>query len=140
MKLNPERIRAVMLEIENNWELDADENGNIAMDSISIEHLYELLPDYDKKDIFYSVYNLKQAGFLDVHIAWADGGIVYMCVVNYMTYAGHEFLNRIRDSKRWAAVKGGLSAVRDYSISAISAIAEGVANAAIATYLKEKGL
>ena len=140
MKLNPDCIRAVMLELEKSWDMDTDDRGNLFMGEITLDQLCSSLPKFDKKDIFYSLYNLEQAGYLDLSILWADGGIAYYCSVNHMTYAGHEFLESIRDSKHWAAVKNGMSAVRNYSLAAISSIAEGVANAAIAAYVKDLGL
>ena len=137
MKLNPDCMRAVMLEIENTWELDTDSEGNICMGNVNIQNLYKALPKYTKEDIFYSVYNLHQAGYLDVSILWADGGVAVECDINFMTYYGHEFLNRIHDPKCWAAVKGGLSAVRNYSLDAINSIASGITSAAIAAYLEK---
>lgn len=140
MKLNPDCIRAVMLEIEKSWELKVESSGSIRKEPLRIAHLYESLPDYDRTDIFYSVFNLQQAGYLDAKIQYAANGSVYYCAINHMTYAGHEFLDRVRDSKNWAKVKAGLDHVRNYSLDAISAVAEGVANAAIAAFLKEQGL
>lgn len=140
MKLNPDCIRAVMLEVEKTWELRLDHSGNIRKECMNLHQLYAALDDYDRRDIFYSVFNLKQAGFLDANIHYADNGTVYHCSINHMTYAGHEFLDRIRDSKHWAKIKAGLDHVRNYSLDAISAVAEGVANAAIAAFIKEQGL
>ncbi|MBC3938549.1 hypothetical protein D4A47_06415 [Anaerotruncus massiliensis (ex Liu et al. 2021)] len=53
-----------------------------------------------------------------------------------MTLSGHEFLESIRDDDRWKRIKSGLSAIRNFSLSAISSIAEGVTSAAITAYLK----
>lgn len=140
MKLNPDCIRAVMLEIEKSWEIGTDDRENIYMGNLGIESLYKALPDYDKKEIFYTLYNLDQARYIDLTVLWADGGIVYHCTVNHMTFEGHEFLNRIRDHKNWSKVKKGLDAVRNYSLDAISAVSEGIANAAIAAAIKELDL
>ena len=137
MKLKPDCIRDVMIEIENTWELELDGHGNINMPTIPISDMYDALPRHDKRDIFYSLYNLQQAGYVDLTIVWTDGGIAYHCQINRMTYDGHEFLNQIRDAKHWSKIKKGLDAVRNYSLDAISAMAEGVANAAIAAALNE---
>lgn len=140
MKLNPDCIRAVMLEIEKSWKITECEDGTLEMGSLNIYDLYNALPKFDKADIFYSVFNLDQVGYIDLNIQWASGGIPYYCVINHMTYAGHEFLDQIRDNKHWGLIKKGLSTVGNYSLSAISAVAEGVANAAISAFLKEAGL
>lgn len=137
MKLNPDCIRAVMLEIEKSWKLETDYKGNIRMGTLDINTLYEALPNFDKKDIFYSLYNLHQAEYLELSIFWADGGVAYDCTVNYMTFTGHQFLDKIRDTQNWSKVKKGLDVVRNYSLDAITALAEGIANAAIAAALKE---
>ena len=81
-------------------------------------------------------YGLDQAGFVNISVKWA-GDCLWYCAINYLTYSGHEFLERIRDEKRWGKVKGILNTVRDYSLSAISAIAEGVTSAAITSYLSQ---
>lgn len=140
MKLNPDCMRAVMLEIENKWEIGTDSSGNLYMGEVDIHHLYKALDKYSKEDIFYSLYNLNQAEYLDLSVFMADGGVILECVVNHMTYAGHEFLNRIRDPKHWSVIKSGLSAVRNYSLDAINSIANGVTGAAIEAYLERNPL
>lgn len=140
MKLNPDCIRTVLLEIEKSWKIEQLDDGNLLMDGMLIQSLYDALPKFEKADIFYSLYNLDQAGYVDLSIQWADGGVPYFCMINHMTYAGHEFLNQIRDNKHWGLIKKGLTAVGNYSLDAISAVAEGIANAAIAAFLKESGL
>lgn len=140
MKLNPDCIRAVLLEVEKNWELQLDSSGNIRKEAMNLAMLYNALPNYDKRDVFYTVSNLQQAGFLDAKIQYAANGTVYYCAINHVTYAGHQFLDRIRDTKNWSKIKAGLDHVRNYSLDAITALAEGVANAAIAAFLKEQGL
>lgn len=135
MKLNPDCMRAVMIEIEDAWELGTDSEGNLHMGNVNIHHLYKSLSKFTREDIFYSVYNLEQAGYLDVSILWASGRVAIECDVNFMTYDGHEFLNRIRDPQCWSAIKSGLSAVRNYSLDAINSIASGITSAAITAYL-----
>ena len=140
MKLNTDCIRAVMLEIEKSLKITVDAAGVIQMDDLSICSLYVALPKYDKADIFYALFNLEQAGYLDLTTIWADGGLALDCTINHMTFEGHEFLDRIRDPKHWSVIKSGLSAVRNYSLDAINAIAGGVTSAAIAAYLEHNPL
>ena len=135
MKLNTDCIREVMLEIEKLLAISTDPRGNLQMGFLDIEDLYKALPGYSKEDIFYTLSNLEQAGYVDLNVTWADGGILMYCEINCMTYAGHEFLAKIRDSQRWKAVKNGVSAIRDYSLSAIASVAEGIANAAISKFI-----
>lgn len=58
----------------------------------------------------------------------------YQIRVADLSPTGHEFLAKIRDPERWPRLKNGISAVRDYSLSAISAVAEGATSAAISAY------
>ena len=133
LKLNVDCIRAVMLCLEENLKF-IDKNGELAKCYLSLEQLCGFLPQYSKADIFYSLSNLDQAGYISVSIRWS-GNAVYSCTINHITYAGHEFLDGIRDSSRWSKIKGVAASVRNYSLSAISAIAEGVTSAAISCYL-----
>lgn len=137
MQLNPDCMRAVMLEIEQQWTLGRGNNGKLSMGSINLQNLCNLLPNFSEEDIFYSLFNLEQAEYLSVSISFTNARVVTSCDVKYITYQGHEFLNRIRDDKRWSVVKSGISAIRDYSLSAITSIAEGVVNAAINSYLSK---
>ncbi len=140
MKLNPDCLRAVMLEVEKSWSVSINDRGYIQMDSIQIENLYESIDDFEKQDIFYSVYNLEQVGYLDVTFSRADGGVMYDCTINYMTFKGHEFLNSIRDEDNWKGIKKGLNAIRNYSLDAISAVANGIASAGISAFIKSLNL
>lgn len=132
MKLDLECVRSVMLCLESNLRI-IDSNGTLEKPDMSLEALCELLPDYRKEDIFYSLYNLDQAGYIDISVKWLNQA-VYYCFINHITYSGHEFLDRIRDTKRWSKIKGISASIRDYSLSAISSIAEGVTSAAISHY------
>ena len=133
MKLDLDCIRSVMLVLER--ELAFTDNGDILVPTcLTLEQICDLLPDFSRENVFYSIYNLKQAGYLNVSIQCTGGGGIYRCSVSDITYGGHEFLNKIRDEKRWEKVKGATGAIRDYSLSAIAAIAEGITNAAISRY------
>lgn len=138
-KLNPDCIRAVMLQIEKEWAIKDDGHGHMVFGSLGLLQLCKSLPDYTKEDIFYTLYNLEQAGYIKAQISWSNG-TVYRCVVNYMTYTGHEFLNGIRDPKHWAVIKSGINAVRNYSLDAINAIAGGITSAAISAYIEKAGV
>ena len=132
MKLDLECVRSVMLCLESNLRI-VDSNGTLEKPGMSLEALCELLPDYRKEDIFYSLYNLDQAGYINISVKWLNLA-VYYCFINHITYSGHEFLEGIRDTNRWSKIKGISASVRDYSLSAISSIAEGVTSAAISHY------
>lgn len=136
MKLNVECIRSVMLQLEETLSF-TDDGTYLVKNFVTLECLCKLLPEYTRADIFYSLYNLDQAGYISASVHWGNGA-VYECSVNHMTYAGHEFLDKIRDSGRWDKIKGITSSIRNYSLSAISAAAEGITNAAISRLVSPK--
>ena len=134
MKLNHECMREVLLEIEKIHRVFVNENDSVEKEFLTIHALYKALPQYGKEEIFYCLFNLEQAGYVSLSTQWISGS-VYNCSINHMTYAGHEFLDKIRDPQRWTFIKKGLSAVRNYSLAAISAVAEGATTAAINKYI-----
>lgn len=140
MKLSIDCIRAVMLEIEKSLTLSKMCDGSIVMDSLPFEEICDNLSNFTREDIFYAIFNLDQAGYINANIEWASGRVVYDCTVLYMTFPGHEFLDRIRDAKHWAIVKSGLSAIRNYSLDAINSIASGITTAAISAYFEKNSL
>lgn len=104
MKLNPDCVRDVLLAVES---ADLDEY-------ISPKTLHNFLP-------------LIIA--MTVQLAGQDIPIVKSIV--RLTYRGHELAAKIRDPERWPKLKKGLSSVRDYSISALSAVAEVALSASV---------
>lgn len=136
MKLDAGCVRDVLLAVEELQRVFVNEDGDVEKEALWADDLYAALPGYNKGAVFYTLYNLDQAGYIDLSVQWING-CVNMCAINHMTYEGHEFLEGIRDSKQWASVKKGLSAIRNYSLSAISSVAEGVTSAAISSYLAQ---
>lgn len=62
------------------------------------------IPDYSEKEVCYHVKLLEEAGLIEARIMTAMGG-EFECVVNSLTWAGHEFLEAARDNSRWEKVK-----------------------------------
>ena len=123
MKLNHDCIRSVMLVLEK--EITIDEN--MCLQGVSVEKLWELLPKYSNQDILYTVEKLNEAGYITAALQTSDGAFVDGVVFS-ITYAGHEFIENVRDSKLWGAVKSILSKAGaitlPYIIQAAGAIIE----------------
>lgn len=136
MKLNPDCIRAVMMEIEKRHIITVNDDNDVTFEILWIEALYEALPEYTKEDIFYSVHNLEQAGYVSTSSHTGDDAID-MCAINFMTYEGHEFLDKIRDPERWKAVKSIMGAVRAFALDAVNQAANGIASAAISKLVEK---
>jgi Hypothetical protein (DUF2513). len=135
MKLNHDCIRSVLLYLESESKVEVGDNGRIRWSEVPIQEFYKALPEYSKEDIYYSLFNIDEAGYINSSCNHAGGSVTMYCV-NRITFQGHEFLETIRDDKRWNKVKSILSSVKDYSLSAISAIAEGITTAAIHSHFE----
>ena len=129
MKLNQDCIRSVLIYLESVPYIKVNDDGGAVFSDVSVRKMYDRLPDYTKEDVCYSVFNLAQAGYINASDHARDNAM--HSTVNYITYTGHEFLESIRDDSRWKNIKKCLGAVRSYSLSAMSAVAEGITGAAI---------
>lgn len=134
MKLNTDCLRDSLLKVEELQRFYTNAAGAVTKDTLDYQQVADELPAYETAEVFYALLNLEQAGFIDMTVKWTNG-FVYFCCINDVTYEGHQFADKVRDDARWGKLKGGLSVVRDYSLSAIEAIAEGITTAAITAYL-----
>lgn len=133
MKLNYDCIRDVLLQIEKLCVIREVDDNAFSKEPISIKTLFEALPNYDKTDIYYSVFNLDQAEYICAQAQYGD------CAdrnyfIGYITYAGHNYLETIRDSRNWAKTKEIGGKIGAFSMNMIAKIAEGIATA----YLKQQ--
>lgn len=139
LKLNHDCMRDCLLYLESveNVCIDTSEDDlDISLEPIFIEQLFSNIKNWANQDIFYALFNLEQGGYINVSELPANDALGEFCV-NYMTLRGHEFLDAVRDETRWKGIKKGLDAVRDYSLSAIASIAEGMTAGAISAYLSK---
>lgn len=136
MKFDTECMRDVLLFLESEKSIITNEYGQIKAVGTSLRTISENLPQHPKEVIYYTLSRLQEAGFLNMTTRFGNNTLL-ACHVNYITYSGHQFIESIRDNNRWEKINGVLSAVRDYSLSAISAVAEGVTSAAITAKLSQ---
>lgn len=122
MRLDVDCVRDVLLAVES------AELGEY----ISPSTLHRTLPQYSEDEISYTCLILDDGGFLiSVKAQLPLQETLSVKSVVRLTYHGHEFAAKIRDPERWPKLKKVIAAVRDYSLSAIGAIAEGATAAAI---------
>ncbi len=138
MKLNYECVRDVLLYLEDQDYYTASIAHIVDYKPVDIRQIAEALSSYSLQDIYYTLSNLAQAGYIDEDTDGPLCGVSYY-KVKRITFKGHEFLAHIKDDGRWSAVKKVLGAVKDYSLATIGAIAQGAASALIETYIKRKG-
>lgn len=115
MKLNPDCIRDVLLQIES-----APYQENIYPNQ-----LYEALSDYSHDEIDYTILKMDEAGFISADIQkYLDNSVDI--VIRDITYNGHQFLANIRSNNIWNNVKEVSKKVGSNSLSTISQIATGI--------------
>ena len=126
MKLDVECIRDILLETES------FEMGCYAIDSYQKQ-----VQAHGEDAVVYTIAKLHEAGYVEADIGMDEGGFYHLTCVYCMRYSGHQLLDRIRDEKHWSVTKKILAAVKDYSLSAISSVSEGVTAAAINAALEK---
>lgn len=122
MRLNPDCVRDVLLAIES------AEFG----EHISPATLHCSLSQYTEDEIEYTCLILSDGNFLQVMTIQLPGQeMPGIKSIIRLTFQGHELIAKIRDPERWPKLKKAVSAVRDYSLSALEAIANGATSAGI---------
>lgn len=115
MKLNPDCVRAVLLDLEERLK------PNDMISVYTYVNSFELLPDTTYNDVEYAIDKLYEAGFLKL----SDyGGMdnISPCLSAFIlsiTYEGHKFLDAIRDNKTWGKIKSKLTAAGVFTLQAI---------------------
>lgn len=128
MILKPDCIRDILLAVES----------CPFSEHLNLNKLESLLPDHSYEDLWYTCLKLEEGGYLSLMTTTPPmrsyrPGI--KCIID-LTYQGHEFLNSVRDPKRWQKLKGVADGLKDYSLSALQAIAEGMTSAGISAVLQ----
>lgn len=128
MKLNYECVRAVMLYLESSPYVCLSSDGDIEYDAVWFPSICEAVPDYSKEEIYYALSNLEQGGFIDMSEQWG-GDVLSSCCVNYITFDGHEFLEKIKSDTAWKKTIGIAGKIGNFSLNMLAKISEGVATA-----------
>lgn len=115
MKLNPDCMRDIMLQIES-----LDFNSQL-----SFTNLCENLTQYPTDELAYACIKLKEGGFISAMIIYADN-FTHIKYLDDLTFDGHQFLNNIRSNNVWNGVKSIAGKVGSFSIESITQIASNV--------------
>lgn len=121
MKLNPDCIRDILLYLEENLKIEDN-----SFSAISLNTLEDNLTQYSKEDIFYSVYNLKEIHFIEGIFRGADNCIMYICLIENITYAGHQFLDSVRPETVWKQTKSIIKQIGVHTLGFIESVARDV--------------
>jgi hypothetical protein len=77
---------------------------------------------------------LKEGGLIDAHEVPDDEDDFTHHVPVRLTWAGHDFLDAIRDPEVWAKTKQGAEAVRSWSLETLKEIGKGLIKKQIEEY------
>ena len=117
VKLNPDCFRTVLIAVE---EKPFNE-------TYRFQQLAQKLDAYSADDIAYSCLKLKEAGFLDiVSSSYLGHDAPVVKSIKDITYAGHEFLDKVRSDSVWKETKTQASKVGSFAIDVLSQIAANV--------------
>ena len=122
MKLNPDCIRDILLFLEENLEI---KDGSFT--AVSLQTLEDSLTAYSKEDIFYSVYNLREIHYIEGRFMGADNLKMYVCHIENITYAGHQFLDSVRPETVWNQTKSIIKKMGIHTLEFIESVAHDVA-------------
>lgn len=107
-------------------------------DCKNVNELCNELTDYEHDDVQYTCLKLYEAGMISAVTFDTDN--IPLPSIEYIydiTYHGHQFWAKIKDEGRWKGIKKVLPTIRDYSIDAINAVANGFASAAITAFFSD---
>lgn len=115
MELDYDCVRHLLLEIESNKKLGEPLTEYNFKDNI-------VFGKYDFETVMYSLLKLKEANYVNVSLSWESGHVIGY-LINDITWAGHEFLDNIRDNKTWSEVKNVASKTSSMSLTLMSKLA-----------------
>lgn len=99
MKFSQDLAREILLNIEEHVDHDS-------FPSIKDEAVQMLAPETDLTSLFYHIDKLQEAGFINAfNTRGYDGSYGSRWIPTSLTYAGHQFLDDIRDRSRWEKIK-----------------------------------
>lgn len=134
MILDMNTFRDILLFLESEEYYICDKHDNVSKVPVCLDVVCRQFPNLNRQEVFYALSNLSQAGFIEMSIQESD---CLICMVEYITFSGHEFISSVKNDLRWDGIKKALPAIKNYSLEAISAISQGMTSAAISSYLSK---
>lgn len=107
MKLDHDKVRLFLMAIE-------DSNDQMGL---SEESAVSFADDnsMDRDELAYMVTKLHEGSLITGHVAWGNNKPVLIRPGN-LTFAGHEYLDNIRDGKIWSSIKARTKGLASISL------------------------
>lgn len=115
MKLNQDCIRDLLLYLEENLSYQ----NIVTINNMSLKN-------YSTSNLVYTADKLIEAGYLDCIKSRSMDEECPTIIAKSITYAGHQFLDNIRDDTVFAKTKSVLSGLKSVSVEIISETASKV--------------
>lgn len=102
MELNYDCVRDLLLTLETELQF----NENLEYPDINLNQLCNLMSDYNKQEIAYTSLKLIEADYICANPLSVDDSI-YDILYSSITFAGHQYLDSVRDTNVWKKIKKG---------------------------------
>lgn len=124
MVLNIDCMRAVLEYLVDNLSLRY-EDLTTEFRAINVNAMYTDIIGYDDEDIFYAVYNLWQAGYIEANVKMSYTIVRDFDIWN-VSYEGQQFYQNIHKSSVWERTKQVANKAGSVAISILSSIAQNI--------------
>lgn len=124
MKLNPDCLRAILLFVEDETDLD---NSVV----IGPYEMPSCLLDFPQNEVMYHIKQAELSNLILVDRWFMDGS----CLIKYLTPDGHQFIGNIQSENLWNRVKNVAKNAGVNTIPALVQIASNLALSAIQSHL-----
>lgn len=128
MELNYNCVRDILIFLEHQEQYTFDSENHIIHVETRLKTISEALPQYSENVIYYTLSRLDEAEFISITSKWASNSLRFCCV-NYITYDGHEFLQKIKDDNIWKKTLGYAGKIGNFSLEMLARIATAAATA-----------
>jgi hypothetical protein len=117
-------MRAVLEYLVDNLSLRY-EDLTTEFRAINVNAMYTDIIGYDDEDIFYAVYNLWQAGYIEANVKMSYTIVRDFDIWN-VSYEGQQFYQNIHKSSVWERTKQVANKAGSVAISILSSIAQNI--------------
>ena len=139
MKMNEDCIRDILKFLVENLSITIDNRNNKGgFNDISMLGIMKTFESqYNKEDIWYSVYNLSQDRFIESNDIRKQSGVGFAFVEIYnVTHRGHQFYETIQSDNIWNKTKSVVSKVGVHTLNFVESVAHDVAVESAKQFIK----